>query len=454
MTKIDKNIALYLYLLCASVYLLSKSSSLLAIDGRIRFALTESLVERYSVSSYGTGLPAQSVLQIPLYLVGKTIKDVGCFQGRDNAREFFVGLLNSFITPISVVLLFAVSLKLGFQKRTALTLALLFAFATTAFLYARFNGNEPTLCLFLLGTYFAILNLKEKMSWRNVLFLAGMLFSLILSHYGIIPVALAAGLLVILKRKDLSLKKIHQIAIIAIMIGALFLCAWYNHARYSSFWLTGYESQKFSTPTFIGICGLLFSPGKSVFLYDPLILLSLFWFGKFFRTKKDVWSIYFIIIIPLYRLMVYAHWHSAFGSFTWGSRRFLPVLPFLLLPFGVAVEKYFSLKRWKKILIIAVIVLSTLIQLLAISVHWKYYWISIGPDRWWPYLRRIFSFTDGPLVGQVRILIEAFSRPEYFDFFWISQFQAHPLVVSGALIALFSVMAVSILGLKKSFRAN
>jgi len=451
MTKNHKNIGLYLYLLCVSVYLLLKSSSLLAIDGYLRFALTESLVERCSVSSYGTGLPAQSVLQIPLYLIGRAVEDFGCFQGRNNAREFFVGLLNTFITSLSVVLFFIVSLKLGFQKKSALVLALLFAFASTAFLYARFNSNEPTVCLFLLGLYFAILNLKEKSSWGNALFLAIMLFCLICSHYGMIPVALAAGVLVILKRKALGLKESQLFAIIALSVVALFLCAAYNDARYGSFWLTGYENQRFSTPTFTGLYGLLFSPGKSLFLYDPLVLLSLFWFGKFFRREGNTWSAFFVIAIPLYRLALYAHWHAGFGSMAWSSRRFLPVLPFVLIPLGVMLDRFNKLGKCKRVVIIAIITFSVLVQLLSIAVHYKHYWLTMGFDEWMPYARHFFSFTDGPLVGQFRILIEAFSHPEYFDFFWISQFPAHPFAVSGAIIALFSIMVVSIFSLKKSF---
>ncbi|MEA3506801.1 MAG: glycosyltransferase family 39 protein [Elusimicrobiota bacterium] len=358
--------------------------------------------------------------------------------------------MNSLVTPLSVVCLFGIALRLNFKSRTALILALLFAFNTTAFLYARFNGNEPHLSLLLLGSFYFILRLKEKVSWGNVICLGLIISFLIMDHYAAIPLAFITVSLIFIRRKELELTRYHLFAILFMFLSSLLFCFYYNFARYGSPFITGYDGQNLSTPVYAGLFGLLFSPGKSVFLYNPLILLSLFWFRRFFRGRKNIWLYYFIIFIPLYRLLLYAHWHDWHGGLGWSSRRLLPVIPFLILPLGAALENFTSLKKYKKILIVFTIFASFLIQLLSIVVHYKYYWIAIVGDMAGLYLSRFFSFIDGPFVGQIKILVSAFSQPRYFDCFWVRQFSSHPLGVSLSILILLSIMIISIFNLKKS----
>lgn len=451
----------WLFCLCASVYLLVKSNNLLAIDGTCRFQLTENLVERGSFTPACRFLPAQSILQAPLYLAGKAFGNLMAREMQIPAREFFVGCFNSLIAPFAALLLFRIALRLRFRERVALGLALIFSFTTAVFHYARFNSNEPLLTVLLLSPFYFILCLREERGWRNLVLLGVALAFLIIDNYGMFPVALVTTALILFRNRDFKLSR-PQCAVLLLMVAtAVAFSSYYNHVCYGSPWMTGYQGQGRSTPGWDGLYGLLLSPGKSFFLYNPVLLLSLFWMGRFLRRNRDFWLRYFMIYVPLYFLALYsclAGLHSCWigwsGGWVWGPRYLVPILPFLILPLGVALERYGSIGIWGKALFTTVVAASFIVQLVSIVVHYQYYWITIENWRTAPFYWRYFSLTEGPFVGQFRVLREALSsHPEYFDFCWAKQFSRYPVAVSLSVGGLIIVLTLSIIGLRKSFSA-
>ncbi len=71
---------------------------------------------------------------------------------------FFVSLFNAFVTPLSCLLVFLFSLRLGYQRRVALAVMVLFGISTLAFTYATNYFQHPLesffllLCVYLLFT--------------------------------------------------------------------------------------------------------------------------------------------------------------------------------------------------------------------------------------------------------------------------------------------------------------
>ncbi len=448
------SVQIFLYLFCLSVYLLLMSSASLAIDGVYRFEITENLVERGSLMSACPFLPAQSILQIPLYLVGKISSILIAGESPDAVRRTFVGFFNYLITPLAVLLLFRVALLLKFREKVALWLALVFAFATAAFHYARFNGNEPLLSLLLLGLLYFILSLKEDGGWGNLSMLGVVLLLLIIDNYGMVPIALVTVLLVLIRNHEFKLSFPQRIVLLLMVMVATAFCPYYNYLRYGSIWLTGYQGLlSFPSVSIVrgGLYSILLSPGRSLFLYSPVLILSLFWLGKFLRKQRGFWIRYFLTYLPLYFLLLHS-WIWC-GGWVWGPRYLLPIIPFLILPLGVALESFASFVSRKKAIFLAVLAVSLLVQLFSIVVHYQYYWITIEDWRTAPSLWRFFSWSQGPFVGQFRILKEALSsHPEYFDFFWFDQFPSHPIGVSLILAGLLAMAVVSLVGLRKALR--
>lgn len=104
-------------------------------------------------------------------------------------------------------------------------------------------------------------------------------------------------------------------------------------------------SQQFMVPIpifFEGIFGQLFSPGRSIFLYSPMLLMIIFFWHK---IKKDIFPefiVFFVMLalyIPFYALQFtydpfkgYAPlWH---GEVSWGPRYLMQLIPFGLLIVG------------------------------------------------------------------------------------------------------------------------
>jgi len=110
---------------------------------------------------------------------------------------------------------------------------------------------------------------------------------------------------------------------------------WYNAIRYGSPFTLGYTLDRdgtlgFSTPLATGLHGLLFSSGKSVFLYIPLLFLSVTRLRPFLRAHRRESPVVFVP--ALLTLGVISCWWCWSGDWAWGPRLLAPIFPMLLLP--------------------------------------------------------------------------------------------------------------------------
>jgi len=114
--------------------------------------------------------------------------------------------------------------------------------------------------------------------------------------------------------------------------GAL-VWAGYNALRYGSAWALGYAAERdgtlgfHATPMWAGVYGLLFSSGKSVFLYAPLLVLAAL-------AAQQGWRRHRAEVVLLYGpalclLCVAAAWWDWSGDWAWGPRLLVPALPAL-----------------------------------------------------------------------------------------------------------------------------
>jgi uncharacterized membrane protein YhaH (DUF805 family) len=87
----------------------------------------------------------------------------------------------------------------------------------------------------------------------------------------------------------------------------------------------GYPGESFSTPVLVGLWGLLLSPGKSVFLYSPPLILGLAGLRRFAAASKaqsrDAWFFAGVLAI---QVLLYCRWWDWSGDDAWGPRFLLP----------------------------------------------------------------------------------------------------------------------------------
>jgi hypothetical protein len=153
----------------------------------------------------------------------------------------------------------------------------------------------------------------------------------------------------------------------------------YNKLRFGSVLAQGYTGERdgaigFGVPLASGLYGLLFSSGKSVFQYSPILLVSLAAVPAWLRTRpRDLW----LIAIPtLATLGVSACWWAWAGDWGWGPRLLTPIVPLACLPVIRALGRPYTRAR------VAVVVLAALglyVQLLSVCIEASSFLMTTRP---------------------------------------------------------------------------
>jgi hypothetical protein len=163
-------------------------------------------------------------------------------------------------------------------------------------------------------------------------------FGLITRISMVLPVATAI-VYVLLSR---SLRtKIMRVGSIVVATLAPFVCwqLYYNHLRTGNALISPVQTAQYAVNNglggnlLVGVTGLLISPGKSVFVYCPIALLSLMVMGQFWTLYRN--EAVFVSLLAVQWLLLHAKLQSWYGTWGWGPRHFVTIAPALALPFLV-----------------------------------------------------------------------------------------------------------------------
>ncbi len=112
-------------------------------------------------------------------------------------------------------------------------------------------------------------------------------------------------------------------AVIVIAAGA-FLC-WFNYIRFGSILNFGYASERFGGPFFKNLEGVLFSPGRSPFVYSPILIFAIPGTWLLLR-KQPILALICLVVIAAYVFTVARLFNWAGGT-SWGARLITPTVP-------------------------------------------------------------------------------------------------------------------------------
>ena len=302
-------------------------------------------------------------------------------------RDFFTRLaysaLNAFTTAASAVLVYAIAGQLGFGGTPQLLTALGFGALTLAWPYAKLDFSEPAATLFTLLATWALFRAFPPRGhpapndhgtfWLGAL-AAGALF---LSVAGKYTAALGAAALALQwalssgwwrrsdRRRALLFAATAAVPALLLGLSATALMAVYageTPVVFRNAWERVREDW-LALPLWTGLRGLLFSPGKSLLLYAPWLLLALPGAVLLHRAvgrHATVFTLYPALTIVLYGMKLV--WHGG----AWGPRYLVPIVPFLCLAAAPVVA--WCLARAKGRLALAgLAALSLGVQLLGVS---------------------------------------------------------------------------------------
>ena len=293
----------------------------------------------------------------------------------------FASLTNAVFGALLTVTIFAYLQELNIKLKNALLLSFVLVVSTNLVIYAKHSFAHMMFVSFLtLGFYF-LKRFAKTHSLKYLVWSGAALGMMVISYnqsYILVMPAFGLYYLFLIKPK-LSWQQLNQNLIHTLfgLLGSLpFLVLYYlfNHlslADNSSAPIAGLDIPQVS-PIYVifeGIWGLLFSPGKSMFLFSPPLLILIFFWHKL-RYKKMLPEIVSFMVL----LIVYIYWIGSYlggsnflvwhGDSSWGPRYLLPTLPFLMILVGLI---FTNLSNWEKRLVFwPLIILGVGIQILGL----------------------------------------------------------------------------------------
>lgn len=199
--------------------------------------------------------------------------------------------------------------------------------------------------------------------------------------------------------------------IAAVGVG-VFLSMAYNDLRFGS-WIRDSRFQLAAERNFpvfgnplTGFLTLLVSPGKSVFLYSPPLIIGLLGIRQLGRRKPLLVTVIAVSSVLLVLFLSFIAF--AAGDWCWGPRYLAPLLPMWALAFP-----FLPQVKWKKQLAVALIAVGCVVQVMALSVENQRFFLERGLNDYfwaenpWFYMKHSALFAR---VGEVASLSHGLPR--------------------------------------------
>ena len=372
---------------------------------------------RADYAAQGTNIePAQALL-------GAGLARLSVWMGTGRVQTIF--LLSIWVTALTAAILFGVILFLGYSQSVACIAALLFGLGTIAWPYSRSYFRDPLAMLFLTIAWGCTLivsrngfrgsRVQYRLIWMTLI---GSLLAGILTKN---TVMLALPVLVIYlihaKYKDTAIslknalrehwrKLVFSIAA-ALLVSILWIVLLPPEGIFARFTFAYYRSvlQAFLTrphSAFLpAIAGPIFSPGKSILIFSPILFLSFLKRNKGWDLACAAWSYLFLLIVGQ-ALFYDSDWA---GHINWGLRFVLPAVPALMVAAAPVIEGWLTTSTGCRGLL-AIGAISVLIQLAGVLAPIHRYYVelsSAGPSI--PASAMIWNLKYSALLWHVKWIV-------------------------------------------------
>ncbi|MEQ8785795.1 MAG: hypothetical protein RIC55_05830 [Pirellulaceae bacterium] len=300
--------------------------------------------------------------------------------GLDMSTNWPVFLVSWFWGPLAIALtlggLHEYLLLENVTRRRALLMTLAAGLATPLLVYSKTIFPQTFEAAILMACFVVARRWRERPTLAMALWLGIGAALGLMTRWAFAPVVLLlAGYLALVG----DIRRPRRLAAIAIFLAPLMLAILIvgavNHLKWGAWYELGRgDHEVFSTNLFVGLAGLLVSPGKSIFLYAPLCLLPLLFARRVFRSLRPE-AILLLLVTAVY-LVVYSQWYDWYGGLCWGPRFLVPLIaPWLML---LAPLLSAPPSRRFQIAFVCAVVAGVAVQLVGISVH--PFWMKTVPD--------------------------------------------------------------------------
>jgi len=410
----DWLVALGLLLLAVGAYCLSAPGRIDSIDGEIRFEVARNWLElgqpiltnpvtagwggvlgrdRQIYSPYGA---AASVVALPLMATADPAADpLGEY------RRFLFAQIGPLLGAALVPLSFLAFVAIGVPRRRAIGWALASGFATLLW------PGSTTVLDQIQHAFFAFAALlladRSRRTGQALPAALGGLAAGILVNYQEPYLLMIPGLALATwgeaaTPEDRERRRARLLVFLAAAGIGVALWMKYNALRFGS----PFDSGKVGHPSahpgalgnpVVGLAALLLSPGKSVFLYSPPIILAALGWRRFAAREGSLARAVLAATLP--QLLVVSTLSFFHGDWCWGPRYLIPMLPMWGLAMPFAAER-----RLARRLAPALVGLGLVVQLLGLSlVHERFFFERRLPTFFW-YENASFYFRNSALLAR------------------------------------------------------
>lgn len=311
---------------------------------------------------------------------------LSCRECKGTWERFWYVWVHPFWSAWTVLMLFALFLKLSRNLAGAISCAIICACGTVLLPYAKF-GMETQQTLWTTAAFAALLDLHQSPNSRRGATLGLCLAILTLTKItGITIVALFAAVLVswIFFDKEFrdrggkqwrTLFPIFVVATAGIIV--LLLTNWWRYGAVLGARYPWGDRAEFPFIHPIRWWAFFTSPNKSVFLFSPILLLTLPHWKNFLTRYRE--------LRPLYiGLIVLVGFHLSMNTWVderWWFSRLHFTIPFLVLPLMTWWESGWKKRFLKRAVATIVVTSSIVVQLLGSSVNYTALAYVIHPSR-------------------------------------------------------------------------
>lgn len=377
-------VGIFLTVLCA--YLMGESRTPPHNDSRLIYSVAEAIVYRGNLDiGMGTnGYAPHPLLVSAIHIPGAALRKAITqnHQELDPIVKPLTSHLGSeLIAAFGCLLFFRFLLYLGVSFAAASLGTVALAFGTFLPIYARTAWSEACQTTCFIGFFSALIRLIDDPRRKTGLCF-GVWAGLLVNSKYVFALCLPGGVL-LLAVYAWRRKQIRPVAVAgawSMLPGAFFLAIllWYNWARTGSIINTGYPTVEdmstsvFSESLWVGLWAYFFSYGKSIFLYAPPLVLSVLGLGRFLRARSMLaWAILLTggPVVCVYSKFVY--WS---GDWCWGPRYLLFLVPMLLIPATLLIDKILAARRRLALTGCGVLlIIGFAVQVTGASQYWDFF---------------------------------------------------------------------------------
>jgi MFS family permease len=289
---------------------------------------------------YGLG---NVLFALPWYWLGKAASHIapGIPPSRTTLfADAFTVASSAAFSALAATCAFLIFVRTGISTKISLAAALIVALATPLFSYSSWFYSEPLAAALLLGATFFLIagNAEEPLATKHAI-LAGLLLGALLwvraTHVIAIPVFLIA---VLLRSPRRDWRALFTVAGVIALLGLAYLARnKYLFGNpldfgYPEFGEGGKRMLGFDTPLLTGLKIFLFSPGKSMLLFAPPLLLAIPGIVRLAQRNRALALI--AAGVPLVSLLFFSCYSHVEGSYSYGPRYLVPAIAVASLGLG------------------------------------------------------------------------------------------------------------------------